>query len=214
MVANKLNKVYSDKIWIFIFTILVPIFFPSFSFANTYRWEDITEPFNSEFELIDGQNVTIEIRIPELVLKNSKKILLYIDQTTIQSSSNYPSVQINNSIWATYNLSNSKFLNIKKKHLHAGANKFNFYLKSDNSDRGNSADVTIKEIRFDFADIESLREQLAKRKNLKFRTEVSVDNKSKENSDIKKSKEHQQKQNSLKKLKDLKHTTNVPTLFK
>ena len=206
MVANELNKVYPDKIWISIFIIVVSIIFPSFSYANTYRWKDITEPFNSEFELIEGQNVTIEIRIPELVIKNSGKILLFITHSTIQPSNNYTSVQINNSIWATYNLSNSKFLNIKKKHLHAGINKFKFYLKSDNSDRDDSAGMTIKELRFDFADIESLREQLAEKEKLKIIADVSTDKKIKENSDIKKRKENQQKQNNLKKLKNSKHT--------
>lgn len=203
MVANKIKKKYLAKIWILFFTILISIFFSSYSYANTYRWEDITEPFSSEFELIEGQIVTIEIRIPELVIKNLEKIPLLINHSAIHSASNYPSVQINNSIWATYNFSNSKFLNIKIKHLQAGANKLNFFLKSDNSDRGDPVGVTIKEIRFDFADLGSLREQLAEEKNLKIRAEVSADNKTKEDSDIKKSEKHRQK--NLKKIKDSKH---------
>ena len=129
MVASEFNKVYPDKIWVISITIFVSLFFHSFSYANTYKWEDITEPFNSEFELIDGQSIIIEVRIPEFVIKNSRKMLFVISYTLIQPANNYLSININNSIWATYNLSNSKLLNIKKKHLHAGTNKLKFYLK-------------------------------------------------------------------------------------
>ena len=101
MAANEIHTEYPGKYWIYIFTILGSIFFPFFSYANTYNWEDITEPFNSDFELIEGQNVTIEIRIPDLVIKKSKKLPLYITHSAIHSASSYPSVQINNSIWAT-----------------------------------------------------------------------------------------------------------------
>jgi len=206
MVANELNNVYPVKIWIYIFTIFVFIFYSSFCHANTYRWEDITEPFNSEFELIEGQNVIVEIWIPEVVLKSLGKIPILINHSTNHSLINYPSVQINNSIWATYNLSNTKLLDIKKKHLNPGINKFNFYLNGDNSDRGDSAVISIKEIRFDFADKEFLKKQLSERKNLKLRTEVSVGNKTKKKSDINNFEGHRQKQNILKKVNYQKHT--------
>ena len=211
MAANEIHTEYPGKYWIYFFTILGSIFFPFFSYANTYNWEDITEPFNSDFELIEGQNVTIEIRIPDLVIKKSKKLPLYITHSAIHSASSYPSVQINNSIWATYNLSNSKFLNIKIKHLHAGLNKLNFYLKSDNSDRGNSVGVTVKELRFDLEDLESLKAQLADGKKININAQFSVDNKTKENYDIKNSGKHRQKNNSLKKIKDSKHTYDIST---
>jgi hypothetical protein len=203
MVAAGIIKAYQKNIWIIFFTIVISIFLSSFGYAKTYRWEDFTEPFKKEFELHEGQNVTIEIHFPEFLLNNFEKIPLFIDHSTIHSTSNYLSVQINNSIWATYNLSDSKFLNIKIKHLQFGLNKLRFFLKKDISERDNFVDATIKELRFDFANVASLKEQLSEENNLKGKPEVSVKDKRKENSDINKPKELRKKHDGLQKSKDL-----------
>jgi len=211
MLAVDIIKVYQKNIWIIIFAIVISVFLSSFSYAKTYRWENFTEPFKKEFELHEGQNVTIEIHFPEFILKNFEKIPLFIDHSTIHPASNYPSLQINNSIWATYNLTDSKFLNIKIKHLQFGPNKLKFFLKKDISEKDNSVETTIKELRFEFADIESLKAQLTEKKNLKSKSEISVNNKPKENSVINKPKEHRQKHDGLQKLKDLNRTFDEPT---
>jgi peptidoglycan hydrolase-like protein with peptidoglycan-binding domain len=189
MVAAGIIKIYQKNIWITFLTIVISIFLSSFSYAKTYRWEDFTEPFQQEFELHGGQNVTIEIHFPEFLLKNLEKIPLFIDHSTFHSTRNYPSVQINNSIWATYNLTDSKFLNIKIKHLHVGLNKLKFFLKKDISERENAFEATIKELRFDFANLASLKKQLSENNNLKGKPEVSAKDKPKENSDSNKPKD-------------------------
>ena len=96
------------------------------------------------------------------------------------------------SIWATYNLISSKILNIKTKHLKDGINTIKFFLKRDTSERYSSASATIREIRFDFAEIESLRARFSKKND--------IDSKPAD-SDSNKTKEDQQKQDDLQQLK-------------
>jgi peptidoglycan hydrolase-like protein with peptidoglycan-binding domain len=176
--------------------------FSSISYAKTYKWEDFTEPFKNKFELDEGQNVTIEIHLPDFIIKNYKTVPLYIDHSINHSGSNYPYVRVNKSIWATYYLTNSKFLNIKTKHLQSGLNKFKFYLERDISERDTSVDATIKELRFDLAEIESLRAKFSKKNDLKSKPA---------NSDSNKIKEDQQKKSDLKKLKAFNRSLNKST---
>ena len=53
------------NIWIIAFAVFISIFFSSISYASTYKWEDFTEPFKQKFELEEGQNITIEIDLPD-----------------------------------------------------------------------------------------------------------------------------------------------------
>ena len=140
--------------WIIFSTIVISIFFSSICYANTYKWEDFTAPFIREFKLNNGQNVTIEIYLPDFIVKNYKTVPLYIDYSVSNPTNNYPSIQINKSIWATYNLTTSKILNIKTKHLKGGINTIKLSLKRDTSERYSSLGATIRKIRFDFAEIE------------------------------------------------------------
>jgi hypothetical protein len=191
-------KEHQKNIWIIVFTIFVSIFLSSISHANTYNWEDFTEPFKKKFELREGQNVTIEIHLPDFIIKNYKTVPLYIDHSIKHSGRNHPYIRVNKSIWATYYLTNSKFLNIKTKHLQFGLNKFKFFLERDISERHTSVDATIKELRFDFAEIESLRAKFSTKNDLKSRPANSDSNKISDNNKIK---EDQQKNYDLQKLK-------------
>ena len=195
--------------WIINCTIVViSIFFSSICFANTYKWGDFTDPFVGEFKLNKGQNVTIEIYLPDFIVKNYNIVPLYIDFSIINSSSNYPSIQINESIWATYNLTTSKILNIKTKHLKDGINTIRFFLKRDTSERYSSSGATIREIRFDFAEIESLRATFSKKNDVKSRPAKSVKNKI---SDVDQTKINQQKQYNIKSLRTFNRSLNKKT---
>jgi peptidoglycan hydrolase-like protein with peptidoglycan-binding domain len=187
-----MEKGHQNSIWIIGLTIFLSFLFSSLSYAKTYKWEDFTEPFKNKFELNEGQNVTIEIHLPEFIIKNYKTVPLYIDYSINHSGSNYPNVRVNKSIWATYYLTNSKFLNIKTKHLQSGLNKFKFCIEGDISERHTSVDTTIREIRFEFIEIESLRVKFSKKNDLKSKPA---------NSDSNKIKEDQQKHYDLQKLK-------------
>ena len=122
-----------------------------------------------------------------------------IENSINSSSSNYPTIQINKSNWAIYNLTTSKVLNIKTKHLRVGTNTIKFFFKRDISERYVSGGVTIKEIRFDFAEIESLRAKFSKKNN--------IENKSATD----KKKDNQLKKSDLKKLKAFNHSLNKGT---
>ena len=76
--------------------------------------------------------------------------------------------------------------------MQSGLNKFKFYLERDISERNTSVDATIKELRFDLAEIESLRAKFSKKKDLKSKPANSESNKIKED---------QQKHYDLQKLK-------------
>ena len=69
-------KENQKDIWIIAFTVFISILFSSISWASTYKWEDFTEPFKRKVELNAGQNVTIEIHLPEFIIKNYKTVTI------------------------------------------------------------------------------------------------------------------------------------------
>ena len=186
------------NIWIIAFAVFISIFFSSISYASTYKWEDFTEPFKQKFELEEGQNITIEIDLPDFIIRNYKTVPLYVDYSISQSVSNYPSIQINKSIWAIYNLTSSKLVNIKAKHLKVGINKIKFFLKRDISERYTSGEVNVNELRFDFAEIASLKAKFSTKDDLETKPAISDSNKI---SDSKNVEENRQKHYGLQKLK-------------
>ena len=191
-------KGHLKNIWILTFVVYISIICSSICYASTYKWEDFTEPFKQKFELKEGQNIIIEIDLPDFIIKNYKTVPLYIDYSINQSSSNYPSIQINKSIWAIYNLTYSKSLNIKAKHLKAGINKIKFFLKRDISERYTPGHATVKELRFDFAEIENLKSKFSKKVELERKPANSDNNNLSARKEIK---DNRQKHNDLQKLK-------------
>jgi len=89
------EKGHQNSIWIIGLTIFLSILFSSISYAKTYKWEDFTEPFKNKFELHEGENVTIELHLPDFIIKNYKTVPLYIDYSISHSASNYPNVRVN-----------------------------------------------------------------------------------------------------------------------
>jgi hypothetical protein len=191
-------KENQKDIWIIAFTVFISILFSSISWASTYKWEDFTEPFKRKVELDSGQNVTIEIHLPEFIIKNYKTVPLYINHSIKHSGSEYPYVRVNKSIWAVYYLKNTNVLNIKTKHLRFGINKFKFCFNRDVAEKYSSGDATIKELRFDFAEIESLKVKFSKKNEIERKPAKPVDNKIPGNNQIKKNKK---KDDNLQKLK-------------
>lgn len=186
------------NIWIIAFAVFISIFFSSISYASTYKWEDFTEPFKQKFELEEGQNITIEIDLPDFIIRNYKTVPLYVDYSISQSASNYPSIQINKSIWAMYNLTSSKLVNIKAKHLKVGINKIKFFLKRDISERYTSGEVNVNELRFDFAEIASLKAKFSTKDDLETKPAISDSNKLSDSKDVE---ENRQKHYGFQKLK-------------
>ena len=176
-----MEKGHQKSIWIFSLTIFLSILYSSISYAKTYKWDDFTEPFKNKFDLHEGQNVTIEINLPDFIIRNYKIVPLYIDYSFSHSASNYPNVRVNKSIWAVYYLTNSKVLNIKTKYLQSGLNKLKFYLERDVSERSTSVDASIKELRFDLAEIDSLRAKSSKKNGSEKKPAKSASNKKTDN---------------------------------
>lgn len=129
----------------------------SFVYAKITKWDDFTEPLKVKFEMMYGANESIEVFIPEGIIKNYEKVKLNLDITSYNFEYAEPYIKINDSNWTTYNIKNSKEVNIKTKHLLSGINKLTLSTRKMMTQA-----FKISEIRFEFDNIEEIKNKYSK----------------------------------------------------
>jgi hypothetical protein len=74
---NLRNK-FLKSLPIFSFLIIIN---SQFVHAKITEWDDFTEPLKVKFEMMYGANKSIEVFIPESIIKNNEKLKLYLEIT-------------------------------------------------------------------------------------------------------------------------------------
>ena len=155
MIVNKNFR----KIFIIIALIVLNY---SFAIAKVVKWHDFTQPLKVNSEIAYGGIETIEVDIPKDIIKDNDKVKLYLDVDYPNSFYRYsePYIKVNNSNWAIYLISESKYVNIKTKHLSSGSNIFTISFK-----RPSTQEMKIIELRFVFENNEEIRKKYSLNKN-------------------------------------------------
>jgi peptidoglycan hydrolase-like protein with peptidoglycan-binding domain len=116
---NLRNK-FLKSLPIFSFLIIIN---SQFVHAKITEWDDFTEPLKVKFEMMYGANESIEVFIPESIIKNNEKLKLYLEITGYNFEYAEPYIKINDSSWKTYKIRDTKEVYIKTKHLSSGTNR-------------------------------------------------------------------------------------------
>ena len=115
-------------------SILFLVTYLSYSFAETYKWEDFSKPFMRNTEAIcNHRYVKVEVLIPDY-LKSYESVQLNVEIDVDEILPGRPRLIVNNYSHDPYviDTSGDSYIAIKTKHLRAGINSLNFYNKTGN----------------------------------------------------------------------------------
>ena len=93
--------------------------------AETYRWEDVSQPFKQTFRFSTAATAVIRVSIPARVLAESGRISL-VCRMEKNSPRLRPYLIVNKKRAAFYYLGGNGVVNLKAEHLVAGENELMF----------------------------------------------------------------------------------------
>jgi len=147
---------------VFIFLIFTPL---QNSFAKIYKWEDLTQSFKKEIRVGKGAKFTVEVSVPELILKNYIELPINISHRGIKNDRYKGLLTINDQSEKDGYLfkSDQQIILLNTQDLKAGSNKLHIRISPTGSLSWQTDVVVVERLRFDFSKMKDVMAHIDKK---------------------------------------------------